>query len=143
MRATDSSLKDISFKAIMIKTNLFLQKPSKISKLKKYPLSLEQRLDLWKNGEFEKLLFKGETIQKFLKSIKKPSKIPEISGTFKQLMQKSNINTALNLLANNMDHGILPLDQKTIAKLVLRHPQESCVSEDILINEPLEKVHSV
>ena len=42
-----------------------------------------------------------------------------------------------------MGHGILPLDQKTISQLVLKHPQNSCASEDILINAPIEKVHPV
>ena len=35
-------------------------------------------------------------------------------------MQKGNINAALNLLTNNMGHGILPLDQKTVSQLVLK-----------------------
>ena len=60
-------------------------------------------------------------------------------------MQKGNINAALNnkLLTNSMGHGILLLDQKTISELVLKHPQKSCASEDILINGPTEKIHPV
>ena len=53
----------------MIIPNLLLQKPSKTSKSKERQLSLERRLDAWKNGEFEKLVFEGKTIQKLLKSI--------------------------------------------------------------------------
>ena len=56
-------------------------------------------------------------------------------------MEKGNINAALNILTNNMSHGILPLDQKTISQVVLK--QKSCTSEDILINWSLEKVHPV
>ena len=48
----------------MIMPNLLLQKPSKTSKSKEHQLSLVRRLDLWQNGEFEELLFEGETIQK-------------------------------------------------------------------------------
>ena len=66
---------------------LLLQKPSKISKSKEHQMFLEQRLDLWKNGEFEELLFGGETILKLLTSVQKPSTIAEISRKFKQLMQ--------------------------------------------------------
>ena len=80
---------------------------------------------------------------KGLKSFQKPSTIAEILRTFKQLMQKGNISAALNLLTNNMDHDILPLDQKTISQLVLNHPQKSCTLDDILINGPQEKVHLV
>ena len=58
-------------------------------------------------------------------------------------MQKGNISAALNLLTSHMSHGILLLDQKTISQLVLKHPQKSCVSKDILINGPVGKVHSV
>ena len=76
-------------------------------------------------------------------SVQKPSTIAEVSGKFKQLMQKGEISAALNLLTNKMGHGILPLDLKTISQLVLKHPQKSCASEDILINGPIEKVHRV
>ena len=113
--------------------NLLLQNPFKTSKSKEHQLSLERRVDLWKNGEFE-----------LLKSIQKSSTIAEILKKFKQLMQKGNIIAELNLLTNNIRHdSILPLDQKTISELVLKHPQKSCASEDILINGPLEKVHPV
>ena len=107
---SDSPLKDISCKAIMIMSNLLLPKPSKISKSKEHQRSLERCLDLWKNGEYEDLLCEYETIQKFLTSVQKPSTITEISRTFKQLMQKGNINAALNLPTNHTSHGILPLD---------------------------------
>ena len=60
---SDSPLKDISFKVIMIMSSLLLQKPSKTSKLKEHQLPLEQRLDLWKNVEFEELLLEGETFK--------------------------------------------------------------------------------
>ena len=58
------------------------------------------------DSEFEELLFEGETIQKLLTSVKKPKTIAEISRKSKQLMQKGNINAALNLLKNNMGHVI-------------------------------------
>ena len=127
----------------MIMPIILIQKPSKTSKSKEHQLLLERCLDLWQNGRFEDLLFESETIQKLLTSAQKPSTIAEISRKFKQLMQKGNISAALKLLTNNMGHGILPLDQKTISQLVLKHPQKSCASEDILINGPIEKVHPV
>ena len=55
-------------------------------------------------------------------------------------MQKGNISTPLNLVTNKMDHRIVTLDKKTISQFVLKHPQKSCLSEDILINGPIEKV---
>ena len=102
---SDSPLKDISFKAIVIMPNVLLQKPSKTSKSKKQQLPLERRLDLWKNGEFEELLFEGETIQRLLKSVQKLSTIPEILRKFKMLMQEGKINAVLSILTNTMGHG--------------------------------------
>ena len=58
------------------------------------------------DSEFEELLFEDETIQKLLTSVKKPTTIAKISSKFKQLMQKGNINAALNLPKNNMGHVI-------------------------------------
>ena len=108
-------------------SNLLLQKTPETSKSQEHQLLLEQRLDLRKNGESEKLHFEGETILKPITRTQKRSKIVEISRKFKQLMQKCNINTALNLLTNNMGLGILPLDQKTTSQLVLKNPQKSCL----------------
>ena len=81
---------------MMIMPHFLLEKLSKTSQSKKHQLSFEKRLDLWRNGEFEKLLLEGEAIQKLLKRFQKPSAIAEISRKFKQLMQKDNINAALN-----------------------------------------------
>ena len=108
-------------------SNLLLQKTPETSKSQEHQLLLEQRLDLRKNSESEKLHFEGETILKPITRTQKRSKIVEISRKFKQLMQKCNINTALNLLTNNMGLGILPLDQKTTSQLVLKNPQNSCL----------------
>ena len=138
-----SLLKDITFKRIMIKLNLLFPKLSKTSKSKEHQLSLEWHLDLQKNDEFKELFLEDESIQKLLKIVQKPSTIAEISTKFKQLMQKDKIIRALILLTNNMGYDILPLDQKTIPQFVLKHPQKSRASDDILINAPLEKVHPV
>ena len=47
----------------------------------------------------------------------------------KQLMQKCNINTVLNLLRNNIGLGVLLLDQKTSSKLALKNSHKSYASE--------------
>ena len=123
-------------------SNLLLQKTPETSKSQEHQLLLEQRLDLRKNGEFEKLHFEGETILKPITRTQKRSKIVEISRKFKQLMQKCNINTALNLLTNNMGLGILPLDQKTTSQLVLKNPQKSCL-RGYLNQWKIAKIHPV
>ena len=57
------AVQDPSQKAIILMPKLLPQKLSKIPNSKEYQLLLEQRLDVWKNGEFEDLLFEGKIIQ--------------------------------------------------------------------------------
>ena len=57
------AVEDPSLKAIILMPKLLPQKLSKIPNSKEYQLLLEQRLDVWKNGEFEDLLFEGKIIQ--------------------------------------------------------------------------------
>ena len=84
----------------------------------------------------------GETIQASLKTIQKPSSIAEISKKFKQYMAKGDINSALNLLTNNMKSGVLPLNKDTLSKLIQKHPKGKTASQDILLNGPLQIIHS-
>ena len=126
-------LNGISFKAVMLMPNLLLQKRSKNSKSKDYQLTLERRLELWHKGEFEELYVEGETIQASLTTIQNASSIAEISKKSKQFMAKGNISSALKLLTNNMENGILPLNKDTLSKLL----KGKTASQDILLNGPL------
>ena len=56
-------LKDIAFKSIHIMPSLPFQKLSKTSKAKDHLKALERRIDLWINGNIDKLLLEGETIR--------------------------------------------------------------------------------
>ena len=47
----NSPLQDVAFKAIMVMSNLLLQKPSRNSKSKDHLEAMERRLHLWKEGE--------------------------------------------------------------------------------------------
>ena len=58
-------------------------------------------------------------------------------------MAKGNINSAFNLLIKNMKNGVLPLNKDTISKLTQKHPKGKTVSQDILLNGPLQKIHPV
>ena len=110
----DSSLNGTLLKAVMLMQNLLSQEPPKNSNSKDHQLALERRLELWHKAEFEELYFKGETFQASLKTIQKPSSIAEISKTFKEYMAKGNISSALNLLINNVENGVLPLNKDTL-----------------------------
>ena len=124
----------ILFKAVMLKPNLLLQKPSKNSKLKDHQPALERCLEPWHKGEFEELCFECKTIQTSLKTTQKPSSVAEILEKFKQYMAKGNINSALNLLTNNMENEMLSLDKDTFSKLILKHLKGKTALQDILLN---------
>ena len=56
---------------------------------------------------------------------------------------KDNVNSAIKLLTNNMESGILPLNNDTLKLLKQKHPKPAKACEDVLFpNEP-ESVHFV
>ena len=109
-------------KAVMMMPSLLLQKPSKESKSKDHLEALERRMKLWQSGDLLELLQESLTIQRNLKSVKGSKAVAQISKKFVEEMQKGNVNGALKLLTDNMDHGILPLNDDTISKLKMEHP---------------------
>lgn len=73
-------------------------------------------MKLWQSGNWLDLLQGSLTIQKNLKYVYKANPIDQISKKFVEKMQRGNVNEALKLLMNNMQHGILPLNEETILK---------------------------
>ena len=73
-------------------------------------------MKLWQSGNWLDLLQGSLTIQKNLKYLYKANPIDQISKKFVEKMQRGNVNEALKLLMNNMQHGILPLNEETILK---------------------------
>ena len=61
-------------------------------------------------GEIMELLKEAETIQKDLKVSNTQSTIVEIPKKFTREMRKGNINSAMKFLADNLENGILPLN---------------------------------
>ena len=133
----DSPQQKIAFKAIMVMPSLLLQKPSKNSKSKDHTAAL----CLWHSGEVLDLLKEAQTIQDGLSSITKPKTIGEISKRFAELMQKGNVNGAIKILTNNMESGILPLNEKTLKLLKQKHPISTKASEDVLLPDEPERIH--
>ena len=58
-----SALESIALKAAMVVPALLLQKPHPKSKVKDHINHLERHLQLWKEGDLEKLMEEGHTIQ--------------------------------------------------------------------------------
>ena len=137
----NSPLRTIAMKAIHVMPALLLQKPSKKSKSKDHMLALERRLKLWDEGNLLELLAEGTTIQDRITS--SDCNISAISKKFKLLMQKGDVNAALKLLTNNMNNGILPLNDNTLILLEQKHPEASEVQTEILIDQPPERIHPI
>ena len=97
--------------------SLLLQKPSQKWKSREHLKTLDQRTDLWTLEEILNLLHEGETIQKDLRPSNTPSTVTEISKKFTREMHKGNVTNAMKLLADNIQNGILPLNQKTLNQL--------------------------
>ena len=58
-------------------------------------------------------------------------------------MQKRNVSGALRLLTDNMDHGILPLNDDTISKLKMKHPQASDPDPIIFLPDEARNIHPI
>jgi len=67
----------------------------------------------------------------------------EISKRFIKKMSKGNINGAIKLLTNNMENGILPLDNKTLKLLKQKHPEGMEPPDDVLLTDTLIQLHPV
>ena len=130
-------------KTVMIMPSLLLQKPSKESKSKDHLKALERRMELWQSGDLLELLPDSLAIQKNLESVKGSKTMVQISKTFVEEMQKGNFNGALKLLTDNMDHGILPLNDESISKIKMKHPQASAPDPIILLPDEAQNIHSI
>lgn len=140
----NSPIKECSMYAIHIMPALLLQKPSKSSKTKDHVNALQRRMKLWKDGEFIALFREANALQKRLPNLGKKKNISFISRKFREHMQKGNVNSAIKLLTNNMEGGILPLSEETVELLKIKHPaSKNIVNEDVLLQGPLQTVERV
>ena len=118
----NTPLKNIVLKAVHVKPALLLQKPGKTLKAKDHLKALEKRVRFWKEENITELVNESKSMQYRLPSTKKKKSqmnIEKPSSKFKQLMQKSNVNSTLRLLANDMSNGILQLSDETLQILGL------------------------
>ena len=139
----DSPLKDIALKATMIMPSLLLQKPPQKSKSREHLKTLERGMELSTSGEILNLLHELEMIQKDLRSSNTPSTVAEMSKKFTREMRNGNVSNAMKLLTDNMQNGILPLNQKTLNQLKQKHPQGKGTGLDVLLTDTPKQVHPI
>ena len=58
-------------------------------------------------------------------------------------MSKGNVNSAIKLLLNNMEGGVLPLIKETITLLEAKHPVGKAASENTKLHSPLLTVENI
>ena len=58
-------------------------------------------------------------------------------------MQKGNINGAIKLLTNNMENGILPLNENTLELLRQKHPTEKEPQHHAILPDEEKPVHPI
>ena len=138
-----SPLRQCAMAAIHIMPALLLQKPSKSSKSKDHARALERRLKLWKEGEFLQLMREADALQQRLPKGLPKKDLATISREFRDRMQKGNINGAIRLLTNNMQGGVLPLNEETINLLHQKHPKSQEPNAEFLLHGPESTVEPV
>ena len=58
-------------------------------------------------------------------------------------MSTGNVNSAIKLLLNNINGGVLPLNKETFALLKVKHPVGKAASEDFKLHGPLPTVDNI
>ena len=78
-----------------------------------------------------------------MKSSEKGMNIEKIFLKFKNMMNKGNVNGALELLTENMSNGILPMNDKTSTMLKQKHPEANEPPQEVLLQRPTRPVHPI
>ena len=89
------------------------------------------------------LLKEGETIQSSLKQVNARKTIAQLSKNFVEQMQKGNVDSAIKLITNNMQNGILPLTDTTLKLLKQTHPKSAPTIEELLLPDQPESIHQI
>ena len=105
--------------------------------------ALRRRMIHWRSGDLLQLFKEAETIQKGLKDSTKPKSIGQLSKKFVEHMNKGNINSAIKLLSNNMENGILPLNDTTLKLLKQKHPRQSEADKHLLSDDIPKSIHKI
>ena len=125
----------IAMKTFLILPALLLQKPSKQSKPAEHKRLLEERMDLFEEGEVMRVFKSARMIQwKLVTSKRKPV---DETRKFSQLMFEGKVRQAMRMLTEE-DKGVLKLDPETKHLLEKKHPPPAPVRADSLLHGPME-----
>ena len=129
----DTNMSHIVFKALMIMPSLLLQKPKYNSGSAEHSDCLKRRLANWENGQFDVLMSECRALQKNLKNTSRSPNSDYVAKTFAKHILKGNVNAALRLLDKSESSGVLPLTQKVLDDLKVKHPPACAADPAVLI----------
>ena len=153
MYGESTTLEPISLMAAMTMPALLLQKPHQRSKSKDHIKCLENRLQLWKDGNLSNLLSEGRCIQRRLQGSKRgKNEHDKLASTFSKLMRKGKVKAALRLLTNQ--EGMIlnvnsPLnkeggnDRTVLDELKTKHPPKGPVCKEALLEDCGNEFHPI
>ena len=58
-------------------------------------------------------------------------------------MQKGDVDSAIKLITNNMQNGILLLTDTTLKLLKQKHPKSAPATEEVLLPDPPQSIHQI
>ena len=116
-----TTFQGIALKVVSVLPNLLLQKPTPKSKTKDHSKALEQRLQMWNDGNIADLLRDCRAIQKKLKLGKKRT-VDDVTRIFSKLVFEGKIGAALKYLDENAEDAVLAVTPSILEKLDLLHP---------------------
>ena len=141
---SNSPLRHISIKCLMVMPNLLLQQTSRKSKAAENRKTLDRRLSLWREKRINELVGECLVIQSRLLDTRRTSNTPEdIAKSFHKLMIQGKVNSAIRLLSNSENSGLLTLNESTMQELHLKHPELKLKYEDLLLEGPVKYMNSV
>ena len=80
-------------------------------------------------------------MQSSLTQVNAPKIIPRLSKKFVEQIQKGNVDSAIKLITNNMQNGILPLTDTTLKLLKQKHPKYAPTTEEVLLSDQPESIY--
>ena len=101
----------------------------------------------------------GETISNSLKQVNAPKKVKLYETVLNKLMhlkplhsfgkilynkcKKNNVDSAIKLITNNMENGILPLTDTTLGLLKQKHTKSATTTEEVVLPDQSEGIHQI
>ena len=130
-------------KALMIMPNLLLQRTSSKATSKENKETLSRRLIAWQNGEFFHLL-QARTLQNRLpENISKPTDEAKRAHKFRNFMMEGKVRSAIRLLDENANSGILPNNAETEKLLSEKHPPPQPLHDEMLLQGPIKRIDPI